>query len=62
MPLKENENVEKHTLCLYEGDFKRLSEIYPGISVSLIIRKLVRKHLVDKKAVVDITNVGEVTI
>lgn len=41
----KDEPTQKHTLHLYVGDFDRLHEIHPDISASLIIRKLVRKHI-----------------
>jgi hypothetical protein len=41
----KDEPTQKHTLHLYVGDFDRLHELHPDISASLIIRKLVRKHI-----------------
>jgi hypothetical protein len=39
------EDLQKHTLHLYTGDFQRLGEIYPDAGASAIIRKLVHAHL-----------------
>lgn len=40
-----SEETQKHTLHFYRGDFQRLQELYPEIGASLIVRKLVRKHI-----------------
>jgi len=46
MPRKsESEPCLKHTLLLFEGDFARLQELYPEVGASIIIRRLVRKHI-----------------
>ena len=37
--------LQKHTLHLYEGDFDRLKDRYPEVGASVVIRKLVHKHL-----------------
>lgn len=39
------ESLEKVTLNLYEGDWKRLSAIAPRAGASLIVRNLVRSFL-----------------
>jgi hypothetical protein len=41
----EKEDLQKHTLHLFTGDFKRLNEMYPKASASAIVRKLVHAHL-----------------
>jgi hypothetical protein len=44
---RSDEDLQKHTLSLYEGDFVRLQELYPELGASLVIRRLVRKHIKD---------------
>jgi hypothetical protein len=54
MPI-EKEDLQKHTLHLYTGDFQRLGEIYPDAGASAIIRRLVHAHIskIDKPVNVD---------
>ena len=47
MPKKSEEALSKHTLLLFEGDFPRLQELYPEVGATLIIRRLIRKHLLE---------------
>lgn len=47
MARSEKEPMQKHTLNLYEGDFERLQELYPEIGASMVIRKIIRKHIAD---------------
>lgn len=42
---REDENLTKHTLHLFEGDVKKLQDLYPEIGAAAIIRKLVRSHI-----------------
>lgn len=41
----EKEPMQKHTLNLYAGDFTRLQELYPEMGASLLVRHLVRAHI-----------------
>lgn len=38
-------DLQKHTLFLFAGDWQRLSELYPDVSTSLILRKIIRAHI-----------------
>lgn len=42
---REGEDLQKHTLLLYSGDYARLQSIYQEIGAALIIRRLIRAHL-----------------
>ena len=39
------EKLQKVTLKLYDGEFKRLQDHYPEVGASLVVRTLVHKHL-----------------
>jgi hypothetical protein len=39
------EELQKHTLHLFQGDYHRLQIAYPNEGAALIIRTLVRAHL-----------------
>lgn len=41
----ESEPLHKHILRLYAGDFDKLSTYYPEVTASVVIRKLVRRHI-----------------
>lgn len=45
MRRKEEESLRKHTLNLYEGDFDKLTSFYPKVGAAVIIRNLVRAHI-----------------
>ena len=60
--MKDIEPTQKHTLHLYAGDFDRLHELHPEISASLIVRKLVRKHIQDMTPKSDLTKVGNIQL
>ncbi len=53
--MAKTEQLHKHTLFLYEGDYRRLQEYYPEIGAAKVIRKVVRKHLdtLDEKSKLD---------
>lgn len=42
---REDENLTKHTLHLFEGDMKKLQDLYPDVGAAAVIRKLVRSHI-----------------
>lgn len=48
----EKEELQKHTLLLYAGDYAKLQEHYPTLGAAVVIRRLVRKTLnnIDKSA------------
>lgn len=41
----ENEPLQRHLLSLYVGDFAKLQAYYPEVTATVIVRKLVRKHI-----------------
>lgn len=43
--MSKTEELQKHTLNLFEGDFERLQNHYPDVGASFIIRRLVRAHV-----------------
>lgn len=45
MAKKADEALQKHTLLLYEGDYRRLQELFPEIGASIVIRKIIRDYL-----------------
>ena len=42
---REDETLTKHTLHLFEGDMKKLQDLYPDVGAAAVIRKLVRSHI-----------------
>ena len=45
MPKPDIEDLTKHTLHLFAGDYARLQENHPEIGAAKVIRHLVRHHL-----------------
>lgn len=45
MRKRESHPIRKHTLNLYEGDFERLTVLFPKAGAGKIIRTLVRKFV-----------------
>jgi hypothetical protein len=45
--MKRNEKapVEKMTVRLYNGDYRRLAELHPNLGANKVIRELVRQHI-----------------
>jgi hypothetical protein len=43
---KAEEELEKVTLNMYRGDMDRLREFYPDIGASAMVRRLVRRFIV----------------
>lgn len=41
----ETEDLKKHTLHLYAGDFDKLASFYPDLGPSVALRRIVRKHI-----------------
>ena len=44
-PIVQADKLKKHTLHLYEEDFRRLQDLYPEIGASVVIRRIVRQYL-----------------
>lgn len=40
-----NEDLQKHTLNLFAGDYAKLQTLYPDTGAGAIIRRLIRKFL-----------------
>ena len=46
MPAKAKEDLQKHTLNLYKGDFEELCALFPDIKPSILVREIVRDCIV----------------
>lgn len=42
---KEVEELQKHTLNLYKGDFEKLQMFYEKVGAGKMIREIVRAHI-----------------
>lgn len=42
---KADEELTKHTLNLYEGDYEKLRELYPDVGAGAIVRRIVRRFI-----------------
>lgn len=42
---KRAEDLQKHTLHLYSGDFREIQERFPDVGAAVVIRKIVRQFL-----------------
>lgn len=38
----QGRDLQKHTLHLFEGDFQRLGDLFPGATPSKVVRHMVR--------------------
>lgn len=47
--VREDDNIQKHTLNLYAGDYKEIQEMFPDIGAGVVIRKIVRKFVQDNR-------------
>lgn len=45
MPKKAEEDLTKHTLRLFAGDYAELQQLYPDLGANVVIRKIVRDFL-----------------
>lgn len=43
--MKNENELRKHTLNLYEGDYEKLRELYPDVGAGAIIRRIVRRFI-----------------
>lgn len=39
------QELTKHTLNLFKGDYEKLAELYPDVGAAPVIRRIVRKFL-----------------
>jgi hypothetical protein len=58
----DGEELQKHTLNLFRGDFDRLRDFYPELDPSIVIRKLLRKHILDNEAEVEVKPKTEIKL
>lgn len=42
---KTNEDLTKHTLMLFTGDYGRIQELHPEISAAKVIRSIIRAYV-----------------
>ena len=42
---KADEELTKHTLNLFLGDYEKLRELYPDVGAGAIIRRIVRRYI-----------------
>lgn len=40
-----SEELQKHTLNLFAGDYRKLQELYPDVGAGVVIRRIVRKFI-----------------
>lgn len=45
MPRRSAEPLQRCTLNLFAGDFQELTDLYPDVTASVVVRKLVRDHI-----------------
>ena len=50
MPRSTPEPVEPKLIRLFAGDFERLASLYPQVSTAMVIRNLVRAHILKVEA------------
>lgn len=43
--MEKTEELYKHTLFLYRGDYEKMQSLYPDQGAAVIIRQLVRDHV-----------------
>lgn len=39
------EDLTKHTLNLFRGDYEKLAELYPDVGAAPVIRRIIRNYL-----------------
>lgn len=42
---KDNQELSKHTLNLYLGDYEKLRSFYPDVGAGAVIRRIVRRYI-----------------
>lgn len=47
---KADEELTKHTLNLFAGDYEELRSFYPDVGAGAVIRRIVRKYIEQIKA------------
>ncbi len=41
----DDEQLSKHTLNLFEGDYEKLRSFYPDVGAGAVIRRIVRRYI-----------------
>lgn len=52
--MPRDENLQKHTLNLWQGDYAKLQQYYPDIGASVIIRRIIRRYVEQIEAGADV--------
>lgn len=42
---KNEEELHKHTLNLFEGDYDKIASLYPDVGAAVVIRKIIRDFI-----------------
>lgn len=50
MARKSEEDLTKHTLNLFSGDYATIQNLYPDIGASPIIRRIIRQFIVQAES------------
>jgi hypothetical protein len=60
---KNREDLQKHTLQLFAGDYAKLQELHQDVGAAHIIRTIVRSYIQKVDPTVDVTHIkGEVDV
>lgn len=51
--------MTKHTLYFYKGDVEKLQSLSPQLGASVVIRRLVRRHIEKLEAALPQLQIGE---
>lgn len=43
--MPRNEDLQKHTLNLYRGDYEKIQQLYPDLGAARAIRHIIRQFL-----------------
>ena len=54
---KSKEELQKHTLQLFAGDYAKLQELHPTVGAAHIIRTIIRSYLQKVEPAVDTTQI-----
>ena len=48
--IKERDDLSKHTLHLYAGDYGELQSLHPDVGAAAVVRRIVRRYISELKA------------
>lgn len=57
-----SEELQKHTLNLFSGDYEKIQSFYPDVGAAVIIRKVIRHYIEQVEAKGNVSVNGEVEI